>query len=193
MGEEKTRFREDLKLVERYLAGDEFAIEELVMKYQKKVYALAFRMTGDVEDSKDMTQKTFLQAFKGIKSFRGKSAFYTWLYRIAVNTCLNHLNKKGRVTDELDETYPGNQESALSTIIKDEKGSLVKKSLVKLPDRQRTSITLRAYEGLSLKETSDVMNCSEGAVKAHYHNGMKKLREILSDSSVSPGRKGKGI
>lgn len=180
MGEEKTRFREDLRLIERYLAGDEFAIEELVMKYQKKVYALAFRMTGDVEDSKDMTQKTFLQAFKGIKSFRGKSAFYTWLYRIAVNTCLNHLKKKGRVTDELDETYPGNQESALSAIIKDETGSLIKKSLVKLPDRQRTSITLRAYEGLSLKETADVMNCSEGAVKAHYHNGMKKLREILS-------------
>ncbi len=170
---------EDLRLIERYLDGDEYAIEELVMKYQRKIYALAYRMTGDIEDSKDVTQKTFLQAFKNIKGFRRKSAFYTWLYQIALNTCLNHLNKKGRETLELNESISSSNEGALSAIIEKEKESHLKDSLKKLPDRQKTAITLRAYEGLSLKETAEVMKCSEGAVKAHYHNGIKKLREIL--------------
>ncbi len=172
---------EDLRLIERYLAGDEYSIEELVMKYQRKIYALAYRMTWDVEDSKDITQKTFLQAFKNIKGFRRKSAFYTWLYRIALNTCLNHLKKKDQETVELNGSLSGSGKGALSAIIEKEKETHLKNSLKELPRRQKTAITLRAYEGLSLKETAEVMKCSEGAVKAHYHNGMKKLREILKD------------
>lgn len=181
MDVETTRSREDLRLIERYLAGDEYAIEELVMKYQRKIYALAYRMTGNVEDSKDMTQKTFLQAFKNIKGFRRKSAFYTWLYQIALNTCLNHLNKKERKTVELNESFPGSEGSAMSAIIEKEKGFYLKTSLKKIPGRQRAAIILRAYEGLSLKETAEVMKCSEGAVKAHYHNGIKSLREVLKE------------
>jgi len=170
---------EDLTLIERYLAGDEYAIEELVMKYQRKIYALAYRMTGDVEDSKDITQKTFLQAFKNIKGFGKKSAFYTWLYQIALNTSLNCLKKKDRETLGLDESILGRDGGALSAIIRGEEDFHLKDSLKKLPERQKTAIILRAYEGLSTKETAEIMECSEGAVKAHYHNGIKKLREIL--------------
>ena len=172
---------EDSGLIERYLTGDEYAVEELVARYQKKIYALAYRMTWNIEDSKDITQKTFMQAFKHIKGFRKASAFYTWLYQIALNNCLNHLKKKDRVTAGLNETFPGNNGNALSAIIENEERFLLKNSLKKLPERQKTSIILRAYEGLSLKETAEVMRCSDGAVKAHYHNGMKKLKEILKE------------
>lgn len=172
---------DDLSLIERYLAGDEYAVEELVMKYQRRIYAMAFRMTGDVEDSKDITQKAFLQAFNNIESFRKQSSFYTWLYRIATNTCLNHLNKKGARTLELNESMADSNTGILPVMIEDERSRHVRTSLSTLPDRQRTAITLRAYEGLSLKETAEVMKCSDGAVKAHYHNGMKKLRDIFKE------------
>jgi len=158
------------------------------MKYQRKIYALAYRMTGDIEDSRDMTQNTFLKAFKNIKDFRRESSFSTWLYRIAFNTCLNEVKKKGRETVELNKSVTGSTEGALSTMIKNEKGFLVQMTII-----------LRAYEELSLKETAEIMKCSEGAVKAHYHNGMKKLREILSrptgTHSVGHGQglKGEGL
>ncbi|GBE37865.1 MAG TPA: RNA polymerase sigma factor [Nitrospirae bacterium] len=193
MDVKQTRYAEDLRLIEKYLGGDEYAVEELVMKYQRKVYSLAYRMTGDIEDSKDVTQKTFLQVFANIRGFRKKSSFYTWLYRIAMNTCLNHLKKKGNDTLELNESIAGSNGNALPALIKEERSSFIRGSLKKLPDRQKTAVTLRAYEELSLKETAEVMKCSEGAVKAHYHNGMKRLKEILSASADSPGRKGEGI
>ena len=194
MAVETTRFREDLELIDKYLAGDEYAIEELVMKYQRKVYALAYRMTRDVEDSKDVTQKTFMQAFQNIKGFKRKSSFYTWLYQIALNTCLNLLNKKDRKTEELSETVSNTGGGTLSAIIDSEKQSLLKNTLEQLPDRQKTAVIFRAYEELSIKETAEVMKCSEGAVKAHYHNGIKKLREILSPTfRDSPRRKGERI
>ncbi len=170
---------EDLRLIQRYAAGDDDAVEELVIKYQRKIYALAYRMTGNVEDSKDVTQKTFLQAFRNIKGFRMESAFYTWLYRVALNTCLNHLRKKEQATVEINESLSGSKGSVLLAIIDREEKYHLKKTLMHLPMRQKTAIILRAYEGLSLRETSAVMQCTEGAVKAHYHNGMKKIREIL--------------
>jgi RNA polymerase sigma-70 factor (ECF subfamily) len=172
---------EDITLIEKYLEGDEYAVEELVIKYQRKIYALAYRMTWSIDDSKDITQKTFMQAFKNIKGFRRTSAFYTWLYQIALNTCRNHLNRKNRETTEIDESYSGNNGNALSAIIDNEEQSLLKNALEKLPERQKTAIILRAYQGLSLRETSEVMKCSAGAVKAHYHNGMKKLKGILKE------------
>ncbi len=172
---------EDLTLIQRYLEGDDYAVEELVMKYRKKIYFLAYRMTGDIEASKDLTQKTFMQAFSGIKSFRKESGFYTWLYQIALNICLNHLNKKGLHSDTLDENHPDNCNSALSSVLDKEKQKNVQESLKRLPERQRAAVILRAYEGLTSKKASEVMKCSEGAVKAHYHNGIKKLRELLKE------------
>ncbi len=172
---------EDFGLIEKYLAGDEYAVEEIVNKYQRKIYTLTYRMTGNIEDSKDMTQKTFLQAFKNIRGFKRKSAFYTWLYQIALNLCLNHLKKKGREDVELNEAVSAGRENTLSTILQEERSSHLQASIKKLPARQKAAITLRAYEGLSVKETSEVMKCSEGAVKAHYHNGMIKLRAMLKE------------
>ena len=175
------QMEEDICLVERYIAGDAEAIEELVMKYQKHIYAVAYRITGDVEDARDVTQTAFVKAVEGIRGFRRESSFKTWLYRIAINTSLNHV-RRGRFQEgELEESIVGNQVGALSAIIGNEKRGLVRRGLDELPERQRLAVILRAYEGLSCAETAQVMSCSEGAVKAHYHNAVKRLRQILRE------------
>jgi RNA polymerase sigma-70 factor (ECF subfamily) len=172
---------EDLTLIERYIAGNENAIEELVMKYQRQIYSFVYRMINDMEEAKDITQKTFIKAIKGIKGFRKEASFKTWLYQIAANTSLNHIKQRRADEIEFDESLIGNQASVLSEILEGEKKDYIKKGLKEIPERQRLAIILRAYDGLSCSETASVMKCSEGAVKAHYHQGVKKLREILKE------------
>lgn len=170
---------EDNRLIERYIAGDDRAIEELVVRYQKQIYAFVYRMTKDMEEAKDLTQKTFLNAVKGIRDFRRASSFKTWLYQIALNSSLNHIRRNQPEEVEIDESIAGNQRGALSVLIEKERKEDIRNSMDGLPERQRLAVILRAYEGLSCDETAGVMGCSEGAVKAHYHNGVKKLKEIL--------------
>ena len=170
---------EDLRLIERYIAGDAEAVEDLVLKYQKQIYAVLCRMTGNTEDAKDLTQTAFVRAMEGLRGFRGESSFKTWLYQIAINAGINHLKQSRRREAELDESLIGHHSCTLSTIIEKERGVSVKNGLDELPERQRLSVILRAYEGFSCAETAKVMGCTEGAVKAHYHNAVKKLREIL--------------
>ncbi len=172
---------EDIVLVEKYLEGNEYAMEELVMRYQRQIYTFVFRMINDMEDAKDLTQKTFIKAIKGIKGFRKEASFKTWLYQIAVNTGLNHLKQRRVEGIELEESLISNQAGALSELLEREKEDYIKKGLKALPERQKLAIILRAYDGLSCRETARVMGCSEGAVKAHYHQGVKKLRDILKE------------
>ena len=94
---------EDIRLVERYIAGDGRSVEELVMKYQKQIYALVYRMINDIEEAKDLTQKTFVKAINGIRDFRKEASFKTWLYQIAINTSLNHIRQSRYVEVELEE------------------------------------------------------------------------------------------
>ncbi len=174
---------EDIRLVERYRNGDRDAIEEIVMKYQKQIYAFVYRIVNDAEEAKDLTQKTFLKAFRAIRGFRQEASFKTWLYQIAMNTSLSHFkqNRQRERETELQETIIGNQAGALSLVIEKERMDYLKKALVELPERQRLAVILRAYEGLSCKETAEVMGCSEGAVKAHYHSAVRGLRDILKE------------
>jgi RNA polymerase sigma-70 factor (ECF subfamily) len=170
---------EDIRLIERYAAGDEGAVEEIVAKYQRRVYAFIYRMTYDVEESKDLTQKTFINVLTGIKDFRKEASFKTWLYRIALNTGINHLRKNRPEESEIDESLACGRVGALSSLIEEEKKELVRSCLDGLPERQRLAVILRVYDDLNCSESARVMGCSEGAVKAHYHNGVKRLREIL--------------
>ncbi len=159
--------KDDITLIKKYLSGDEGAVEELVMKYQKQIYAFVYRMTDNIEDAKDLTQETFVRAIKGIRGFRMEASFKTWLYRIAINTNLNRIRQNRHEEIELEKSAIGNQRGALSAIIEKEKEDYIKKGLYELPERQRLTVTLRAYGGLSCSETAEVMGCSEGAVKAH--------------------------
>jgi RNA polymerase sigma-70 factor (ECF subfamily) len=174
---------EDTRLVERYRSGDNDAIEELVMKYQKQIYAFVYRMINDSEEAKDLTQKTFLKAFNAIGVFRNDASFKTWLYKIAMNTSLSHFtqNRQRGTETELQEALIGSQAGALSLVIEKERMDYLRKALVALPERQRLAIILRAYEGMSCKETAEVMGCSEGTVKAHYHTAVKGLKALLKE------------
>lgn len=183
----KTQMDEDLHLVDRYLRGDEDAVEEIVMKYERQMYAVAYRMTGDREDAKDLTQKAFVRAIDGMRGFRRESSFRTWLYRIAINVTLNHLKRDRREERELQESVAADHPGALSAVIEKEKRESVRKGLKRLSERQRLAVILRAYEGLSCEETACVMGCSEGAVKAHYHNAVKRLREIMKENGHEVG------
>jgi len=172
---------DDIQLVDRYIAGDEGAFEELVLRYQRQIYAVLYRMTNNVEEAKDLTQKTFFSAIKGIRDFKKRSSFKTWLYRIAVNASLNHLRKFRQIEVELEDSMISEQPGALGSLLEKEKKELIAQGLYRLPKRQRLAIILRVYDGLNCSETSSVMGCSEGAVKAHYHNGVRKLREIMKE------------
>lgn len=172
---------DDARLVERYIAGETDAIEELVMRYQKQIYAFIYRMTKDMEESKDLTQKTFLNAVNGIRDFRKTASFKTWLYQIAVNTSLNHIKRNKREEVEVEDSFASTQAGALTSIIENEKREHVRKSLDMLPERQKLAVVLRVYESLSCAETAKAMGCSEGAVKAHYHSGVKRLKEVLKE------------
>lgn len=170
---------EDRKLIEGFKAGETAAFERLVLKYQKLIYAVIYRITNDMEDAKDLTQKTFCNAFKGIAYFRADASFKTWLYRIAINTGLNHIKEKRPNETDLNDDMLGRHDSTLRTMLDSEQKELIKKALAKLPERQKLAVTLRVYDDMSCSETAAVMGCSEGAVKAHYHHGVKKLRALL--------------
>lgn len=172
---------DDTTLIQRYLAGEEAAIEELVLRYQKQLYAFLFRMTRDMEEAKDLTQKTFLKATNGLGNFRGDASFKTWIYQIALNTGLTHLKENRREMIDIEDTTLGSHDDTLGTMIEEERKQRIRNSLHRLPERQRTAVVLRAYDGLSCQETAKVMGCSEGAVKAHYHLGVKKLREYMEE------------
>lgn len=172
---------EDLDLIEAYLSGNDGAIEKLVLKYQKQVYGLIYRMVHDMESAKDLTQQTFLNVVKGIRGFRKEASFKTWLYQIASNTSLNHLRQHRHEEIELDESFAGNATGVLSGLIEKEKRDQIRQGLDGLPERQRLALVLRAYEGLTCAEAARVMGCSEGAVKAHYHLAVQKLRVLFKE------------
>lgn len=170
---------EDLALVRGVLAGDENAAEELVRKYQKRIFTLAYRMVHDMEEAKDLTQKVFINAVRGLKGFRHESSFKTWLYTIAMNLCINEKRKDRHIYTELDDSIASHEKCSLAAIVDGEERMLLRKEINDLPKRQRKTLLLRVYAGLSCSETAEVMNCSEGAVKAQYHHAVKRLRTMI--------------
>ncbi|MFH1147647.1 MAG: sigma-70 family RNA polymerase sigma factor [Pseudomonadota bacterium] len=176
--------KDDSQLVEEYLSGDSRSIEELVVRYQRQIYYLIYRLTNDLEESKDLTQKTFLKAVRAITKFRNESCFKTWLYRIAVNTSLDQIGEQKRYPRaELNETIADSDSDVVSKLAGEERKERLRKAVHELPERQRLAVILRVYDGLSISETAHVMGCSEGAVKAHYHHAVKRLRNLLQEKS----------
>lgn len=163
------------------MAGDDRAMEEIVLKYQCVIYAFIYRMTKDMEEAKDLTQKTFMNAIGGIRNFRRQSSFKTWLYQIAAHATLNQIRQGRKDEVEIGETIVCNQKGALSLLMEKQRTLDVRSALDLLPERQRLTVVLRVYEGLNCEETARVMGCSEGAVKAQYHHGVRKLRDAMKE------------
>ena len=185
----------DQQLVERAQRGDKKAFELLVSKYQRKLARLLSRFIRDAAEVEDVTQEAFIKAYRALPSFRGDSAFYTWLYRIGINTAKNYLVAMGRrapTTTEIDseeaEGYEnGDQLRDLNTpeneLATRQIADTVNQTLGELPEELRTAITLREIEGLSYEDIANIMNCPIGTVRSRIFRAREaiaaKLRPML--------------
>lgn len=188
MSEQKT----DQQLVELVQQGDKAAFDLLVRKYQQKVINLVSRFVKNQGDVQDVAQEAFIKAYRALPNFRGDSAFYTWLYRIAVNTAKNYLvaqkrRPSGSDIDAVDAEYFEGGESLRENsspermLLSDELKQVVFTTLENLPEDLRTAITLRELEGLSYEDIADVMDCPVGTVRSRIF----RAREAL-DKQIDP-------
>ncbi len=181
----------DQQLVERAQHGDKHAFELLVAKYQRKLGRMLSRFIRDAAEIEDVTQEAFIKAYRALPSFRGDSAFYTWLYRIGINTAKNYLVAMGRrapTTTEFDvadaETFEdGEQLKDLNTpeneLMSKQIAKTVNQTLQDLPDELRTAITLREIEGLSYEDIATIMNCPIGTVRSRIFRAREAIAEKL--------------
>jgi len=180
----------DLELVRRVQSGDKSAFDVLVLKYQQKVINLVTRYVHDPHIAMDVAQESFIKAYRGLKNFRGDSAFYTWLYRIAINTAKNHLVSKSRrmPDDDIDaqeaEQYEGGAKlREISTpeneLLSAEIHKTVHTAIEALPDDLRIAITLRELEGLSYEEISEAMECPIGTVRSRIFRAREAIEKEL--------------
>lgn len=182
----------DQLLVARVQQGEKAAFDKLVLKYQSRIVNLVSRFVRNQSDAQDVTQEAFLKAYRALPNFRGDSAFYTWLYRIAVNTAKNYLAIQSRRSGESEQDYSEIEQiegnSALNDnatperlLLKDEIQATVITAIEKLPDDLRMAITLREIEGLSYEEIATVMDCPIGTVRSRIF----RAREAI-DSQLAP-------
>lgn len=183
-------------LVVRAQRGDKEAFAELVGKYQKRIYELAYGFTHHREDALDLAQEIFLKAYRGLRSFRGESSFYTWLYCIAQRACTDYIRKRSRqkrvleytdmVSDKTLWACHNPHERPDARVESAELGREIAHAVEQLPPQQQRVFILRHYEGLALQEIADVMGIRIGSVKAHLFNATHKLRKLLAPYVEEP-------
>jgi RNA polymerase sigma-70 factor, ECF subfamily len=153
-----------------------------VLKYQKPLYSLLYRMVSNHEDASDVLQKTFVKAFTGLGSFERRASFKTWLYQIAINLAKNVYRDRARVEYvHIDSVVIRKNPRTLETLIHDENRMLVRQALGGLPEKQRITLMLRVQEGKKFEEIAVIMRCSTGTAKANFHHAMKKLKSRLGE------------
>lgn len=183
---------QDAELVKRVQAGDKSAFDLLVRKYQQKIMNLISRFVKDSDEVMDVSQEAFIKAYRALANFRGDSAFYTWLYRIAINTAKNHLVSRGRRPpgtdiDAMDAEQYDSGDALRDTgsperlMFRDEIRTLIFQSIDELPEDLKTAITLREMEGLSYEEIADVMDCPVGTIRSRIF----RARDAI-DQKIAP-------
>jgi RNA polymerase sigma-70 factor, ECF subfamily len=173
---------EDLDLITRTEAGDREAFDELVLKYQKPLYSLLYRMVSNHDDASDVLQKTFVKAFTCLGSFERRASFKTWLYQIAINLAKNVYRDRARVEYvHIDSVIIRRNPRTLETLIQNENRTLVREALGGLPEKQRLTLMLRVQEGKKFEEIAEIMQCSVGTSKANFHHAVQKLKAKLKD------------
>lgn len=186
----------DQQLVERVQRGDKHAFDLLVSKYQQRILNLVGRFVRNPNDAMDVTQEAFLKAYRALPKFRGDSAFYTWMYRIAVNTAKNYLAVQSRRPMEADQDYDEieqidssgvlrEQATPEHMLLRDEIQDTVIRAIEELPEDLRTAITLREVEGLSYEDIAAVMECPIGTVRSRIFRAReaidKQLKPLVTD------------
>jgi RNA polymerase sigma-70 factor (ECF subfamily) len=198
--EESSMPLKDAELVARAQDGDQTAFEALVRHYQGKAYAIAYNMcSGDSEEAREMTQEAFFRAFRSLKNFRGKSSFYTWFYRILINTCFDSRRRRSRLekifsfwrrdkhekvsSDEIDAQYPDPKEhtNPMAALSNKQLAQEFRQALASLPEKQRVVFQLKVLHGMRIHEIAKIMGSAEGTVKSHLFRATHFMREALKE------------
>jgi RNA polymerase sigma-70 factor, ECF subfamily len=183
----------DEELVARSRGGDLDSFNQLVLRWERPIYALAYRVIGREEDARDVAQETFLRAFRALSGFKGQAKFSSWLYRITLNLCRDWIRKERRTPiaqapDGVDlielagEATPS--ETIEDLVSRKQLGEAVAKAMALLPEEQRTAIILKEYHGLTFQEIADLLDCPLSTVKTRLYQGLTVLRRHLRQGSV---------
>lgn len=184
---------EEVAWIAKARKGDLGAYDELMRRYQERIYGTLYHMTSNHEDANDLTQETFIKAFQALKSFKGGSSFYTWIYRIAINKTINFLKQRKKRThmslNDLD--FNAEHDPDLISLISDktprramgltELQEKLNAAMQKLSERHRMVVTLHDVQGLSHEEIAKIMNCNIGTVRSRLFYARQQLQSILSD------------
>ena len=185
--------RTDEELVALATAGDSDSFNQLIVRWERSIFALAFRVLGREEDARDVCQETFLRAFRGIKAFKGQSKFSSWLYRIALNLCRDWIRRERRSAtlaplDEETEPAPppgaAVPETAEDRAVRRDLRRVINRAMSALSDDQRITIVLKEYHGLTFREIADLQGCPLSTVKTRLYQGLGVLRRRLQREGV---------
>lgn len=168
--------RDDLAACRR---GEREAFDRLVQRYQRDVYRLCYRYVNNHHDANDMAQEVFLKAYRAIERFRGDSAFSTWLYRIAVNTCLNFRAARRPDAQPIPETLADRGPRADEGVEREERSRQVREAVSRLPEKQRATLILKVYHDLTHEEVAGILGSSVGTVKANLFHALANLRRQM--------------
>lgn len=183
----------DEELVALSMGGDLDSFNQLVLRWERPIYALAYRVLGREEDARDVAQETFLRAFRAIKGFKGQAKFSSWLYRIALNLCRDWIRRERRApvsqppegVDIVELAGEGEPPETIEhRISRQQLGRVVGRVMAGLPEEQRTAIILKEYHGLTFQEIAELLDCPLSTVKTRLYQGLSVLRRQLRDAGV---------
>jgi RNA polymerase sigma-70 factor (ECF subfamily) len=189
--------RTDEELVALSIDGDVDSFNQLVVRWERPIYALAYRVIGREEEARDIVQETFLRAFRGIGNFRGQAKFSSWVYRIALNLCRDWIRRERRApiaptpegVDVIElAAAQGPAESIEELVARHDMSRAVAKAMEQLPEEQRTAIVLKEYHGMTFQEIADLQGCPLSTVKTRLYQGLSVLRRQLQAEGHTAAR-----
>jgi RNA polymerase sigma-70 factor (ECF subfamily) len=178
----------DEELVARSQSGDVESFNQLILRWERPIYALAYRVIGREEEARDVCQEAFLRAFRALPGFKGQAKFSSWLYRITLNLCRDWIRRQRRapvsqLPDDVDlaemAASRGPVESIEDLVARRELSAVVEEAMAKLPDEQRTAIILKEYHGMTFQEIAELQGCPLSTVKTRLYQGLSVLRRQL--------------
>jgi RNA polymerase sigma-70 factor (ECF subfamily) len=183
----------DEELVARSIGGDADSFNQLILRWERPIYALAYRTIGREEDARDVCQETFLRAFRALPGFRGQAKFSSWLYRIALNLCRDWIRRERRTgfvqppedVDLMDLAAAAEPSESIEDLVaRKDQIRAVERAMALLPEDQRTAIVLKEYHGLTFQEIADLLGCPLSTVKTRLYQGLSVLRRELGKTAV---------
>src|SRR5256885_3282202 len=183
---------DDEELVAKSIGGDADSFNELILRWERPIYALAYRTIGREEDARDVCQETFLRAFRAVKGFRGQAKFSSWLYRIALNLCRDWVRRERRTpvvqapegVDLMDLAAAREPSESIEDLVaRKDLARTVERAMALLPEEQRTAIILKEYHGLTFQEIAELVGCPLSTVKTRLYQGLTVLRRELAKNN----------